>query len=805
MSFLADLWTALRAFVRRPWMSVVAVLMLAVGIGFNTALFAVVDAVLFTPLPYRDADRVVMLWTGRNADGTGGVNSYGDFLVWKRSATSFDSMAAYNISFGTLTGGGDPEEISGSVVTPEFFRVLGPAMVVGRGIEPGDEKIPLEDIRPLVIAHSLWMRRFGGDRDIVGKTVTFASRTRRIVGVVDRDFKHPEPFWGADAEYWSPMFVSDGMAENYGGRYLRTIARLKPGVRLQSARVEMDGIGRRLIAEMPADHTQTVVVSPIQDELVGDAKPLSLVFLAATGLVLCLVIANVVNLLLARMNHRRDEFAIRIALGASRARLVSQALAESAVLGLAGGLAGIVFARVGVRLVLAFQPGNVPGIEAAAVDNRALVFSLLLAILTGLLCGAWPAARLVRARLSGLLSGTRATTGLEVSRRRTLIVATEVALAVPLLVGGVLLLRTLSSLQHVDLGFDPANAVQFRLNLPASYATAESRAQFYTRLTEALAQLPGVRAVGAASSVPLGGLNNTGGSIVYERLDGALAETGVGTRVVTSGYFDALGVPLRQGRLLKDRGDDAAVVINERAADALWPGASALGRRLRDGTMTDAPEEVRWLTVVGVVGNVRHEALGRPSSAEIFRSHAGNPWATMTIVARTAPEHPEISTAVRQIVRIFDADLPIVGFAPVSAFIDGQLARPRFGAFCGAVFGGLGLLLAMAGTFAVLWLLVAQRAREIGIRMAFGASPASVASMIVAQSMKPAIAGAAIGLLVAVWLSRMFESWLFGVTARDPWMLLGSVTLVLAAAFTASWLPAHRAMRTNPVRTLRAE
>jgi putative ABC transport system permease protein len=779
--------------------------MLALGIGFNTALFAVVDAVLFTPLPYRSPDRVVMLWTGRNADGTGGVSSYADFLIWKQSAKSFDSIATFNISVGTLTGAGDPEELGGAVVTPEFFRVLGPAMVLGRGIEPGDEKIPLEAVRPIVIAHSLWLRRFGGDPDIVGRTMMFAGRPRRIVGVVDRGFRHPEPFWDATAEYWSPLFVTDEMAQNYAGRYLRVIARLAPGVSLTTARAEMDGIGRRLMALLPATHEQSVVVSPIQDELVGNARPLSLAFLAATALVLCLVIANVVNLLLARMNHRRAEFAIRVALGASRARLVSQALAESTVLGLAGGLAGLLFAGSGVRLVLFFQPGHVPGIDAAALNDRAMVFALILALATGLVCGAWPAARLVRARISGLLSGGRATTGLEVSRRRTIIVATEVALAVPLLVGGMLLLRTLVALQHVDPGFDPANAVQFRINLPARYATDDSRARFFSRLTEQLASIPGIHAVGGVSSLPLGGLNDTGGSIVYERIDGTLDETGVGTRAVTSGYFEALGVPLRQGRLLRAWGDDHAVVINERAAAALWPGANPVGRRLRDGTLADDPKDMRWLTVVGVVGDVRHATLQRPSNAEVFRSHTGNPWNTMTIVARTTPEQPDISGPIRHAVKTLDAELAVVGFSPVSAFIDGQLARPRFGAFCGAIFGGLGLLLAMAGTFAVLWLLVAQRAKEIGIRIAFGATPRSVASMIVAQSMRPAIAGAAVGILVAVWLSRTLESLLFGISARDPRMLLGSVALVLGAALLASWLPAHRAMRLNTVGTLRTD
>jgi putative ABC transport system permease protein len=603
------------------------------------------------------------------------------------------------------------------------------------------------------------------------------------------------------------MTVVPEMRTAYGSRYLRVIGRLRDGVSVDAARQEMDAIGRGLIETMPATHEASVVLAPIQDELAGDAPQQALLFLAATVLVLLLVSVNVANLMLARINHRRTEFAIRTALGAGRGRLISHVLGEGLVLGIVGGAAGLLCAWLGIALVMAYGPGHLPGIESTALDARAALVAIVLATATGLLCGAVPALRLARARLSGLLGSTRASTGLEVSRKRTLIVAAEVALAVPLLVGAALLMRTLLTLQQVDPGFDPSHAMQFRVSLPqASYENRDARIAFFHELTAALSALPGVTAAGAASSLPLGGLNNTGGSIVYERADGSLAETGVGTRAITSGYVPALGVPLRQGRLLTDGPEDeSSVVINARAAESLWPGMNAIARRLRPGQLADEGEPARWLTVVGVVGDMRHEALGRLPNAEIFQSHRGNAWSTMSVVVRTDGDPATLSAPIRRVVRERDPLLPVVGLGPVSQFIDGQLSRPRFGAFCATLFGLLGLVLAGAGTFAVLSLVVAQRVKEIGIRMAFGASPRSVGTLVITQSMAPAIAGAGAGLFLTIWLIRAIESVLYGVAPQDPLMLGGSVAVVLGVALLAAALPTIRAMRTDPIAALRAD
>jgi len=800
-----DARAGIRSLARRPASSALAVGMLALGLGFNTALFAVVHAVLLRPLPYDDPDRVMMLWTGRNADGSGGVNSYADFAEWQTANTSFSSLAAYNISFAALTGDGDPEEVNGSVVSPEFFGVLRVPMLHGRGLEPGDELVGIDGGRPIVISHSLWQRRFSSDPAVIGRLITLGDRPRRVVGVVSPEFEHPEPFFGARAEYWSPLTVGGDMRTNHGARFLRVIGRLNDDVTLERARADLDAIGQRLIQSYPDTHEQSVVLGPIKTELSGDAGPLALVFLCATALVLCLAVANIVNLLLARLSGRRTELAIRAALGAGRARLVSGIVTESVVLGLAGGFAGLGCAALGINLVLAFGPGHLPGIEKTTLNAPVVLFSLALSVLAGLLCGLAPALRVGRERLSSSLGDMRGSTGPEASRLRVLLVAAEMALAVPLLIGAGLLTSTLVSLQRVDAGFAADHALQFRVSMPpVRYSSTPARTEFLSRALARLRALPGVTATGAVSSLPFGGLNNTGGGIVYERVDGTLAETGVGTRVVAGEYFESMRIPLKKGRFFEASNADAeAVIVNDRAAAALWGDADPIGRRLRFGQRADPPDQIRWLTVVGVVGSVRHEALDRPANAEVFQPYVANAWSTMMITVRTDGDTAALPPVITSVMRDLDAAMPLVNMGPVSRFVEGQLSRSRFGVLCAIVFGALGLALAAGGTFAVLSLLVSQRRREIGIRMALGATPRSVASLVVRQSMRPALVGCLAGALLAAWLGRFIEGRLFAVSATDFRIFTAGVGLLALVALAASWLPARRAMRTDPVVTLR--
>jgi putative ABC transport system permease protein len=802
-----DLLTAARSLRRRAGFSGLAAAMLATGLGFNTALFSVVQAVLLKPLPYRQPDRIAMLWSGRHPDGAGVVTSYADFVDWTVRSRSFDGLATYNIAFGTITGDGDPEEVGGATVSPAFFDVLGARLQIGRGISSGDELIGVDGVRPIVIADSLWQRRFGRDPSILNRTVTLSDRPRRIVGVMSPDFVQPEPFWDQKTEFWSPMLVSDEMRTNHGFGYLRVIGRLAPSVTMSQAAAEMDAIGRRMMDEYPSSTRQSIVLARIADELIGDTRPMLWVFFGAVSLVLFLAIANVANLTLARTNSRRTEFAIRVALGASRGRLVSQLLAESTLVGLAGGIAGLIVAAAGIRLLLPYAQSSAPGIETASLGPAVIGFAIALSMLTGLACGAVPAWRLARARLASSLRDSRGTSGLEVSRMRTWLVAGEMALAVPLLVGATLLTVTLVSMQRVDPGFDTSGVLQFRITMSgARYQTDQARARFLSDVERRLAALPGAVAAGSVSSLPLGGLNNTGGAIVYEKADGTLDQLSVGYRAASAGYFAALNVPVAQGRTFRDGPDDRdTVIVNERAARAMWGDRVALGQRLRFGSLRDPAQRGPWLTVVGVVGDVRHEALTREPSPEIFQPYSGNEWSTMTVALKTSRDPSALVSTVRELMRDVDPRLALVNLGPAGRFVEGQLARPRFSVACAIVLGTLGLVLAASGAFAVLSLLVAQRTREIGIRMALGAAPRRVGSLMMRESLGPALAGCAAGGLAAAWLTRTLTKLLFGVEPLDARVFSGVLIALAATAALASWWPARRAMRVDPSTALRAD
>ncbi len=805
--FGSDVVTAVRGLIRRPGFTLAIGLMLAVGLGFNTALFAVVQSVLLRPLPYVKPDRIMMLWTGRNPDGTGGVNSYPDYLTWKEQSHSFESLATYNISFATLTDAGDPEEIGGSVVSPEFFHVLHVPMALGRGITAGDELVAPEAGRPIVIAYSLWLRRFHSDPAIVGKTLTLAGRQRPIVGVVAREFIHPEPFWGELAEYWSPLTVNDSMKTGRANHFLRVIGRLADGATLVGARAEMDQIGRGLMAAYPTTNTDSVVVASLHDELIGDTRPLLWMFFGALVLVLSLAVANIVNLLLARTSRRRAELLIRSALGASRGRLMTQLIVESVTMGLVGGIMGLAFAEIGIRVLVAYGTISAPGIENTRIDASVIVFAILLSTLTGAICGLLPAWRVGRVRFSSSLGDMRGSSGLEVSRARTWLVAGEMALALPLLVGAALLTQTLIREQRVDPGFDAAHALQFRVTLADTrYQESSAKAAFFNLLTSRLAALPGAKSAGIVTSLPLGGLNNTGAQFVFDREDGTPAVLGMGFRAATGGYFQALNIPLRRGRLFDSSdADKSTVVVNERAAHAMWGDADPIGRRLRFGQLGDAADKITWLTVVGVVGDLRHETLTRPPNPEVFQPYQSNTWSTMTVVTRTGGDPAALAAGAREIVRDLDPRLALVGLGPAQGFIDHHLARPRFGVICATLFGVIGLALAAFGTFAVLSVLVAQRTREIGIRMALGAAPGRVRALVLRDTLIPAVIGCVTGGVLAIWAARGIAAQLFDVTPGDPATFVGVIVTLLGVTVAASWWPASRAMKVDPVKALRTD
>ena len=798
---MAHVLNAWRSIVRRPRFAIGVIVMLAVGLGFNTALYAVVESALLRPLPYRDASRVVFLWYGLEADGTGFVNSYADFEAFKARSRAFEALTTYNISFGPLLEGDLPDQINGTRVSAEYFTVVGVQPVLGRALAAGDELVT--EATPIVIAYSLWTRRFGADPGIVDRLINFGGRTRRVVGVMPAEFRHPEPFWSHDAEFWTPMTVTDEMRDQRGFRYLRVLGRLAPGVTLEAARADVERISAQLMAEFPRFHERGHVIRPVFDELVGDTRPLLLVFFGAVILVLTLVVVNIVNLLLAQASARRTELTIRAALGASRARLAMQLILESVFLGAAGGLLGLIIAASTIRLLMVSGGARLDRLESVSIDGSVIAFAVALSVITGFICGLLPARRVARAGLSSYLASSRTSTALDASRLRHWLIAGEMALAVPLLVGAVLLGMTLVNLLRVDPGFETDRAVHFRITLPTQagqrYEAAVTRIGFIDQLTSSFRAVPGVSHAGVVSSLPMGGLNNTGGELTYERPGGGTETTSSGYRAASAGYFPALGIPLRQGRLYTDDApDEFTAVVNERLASQLFGGASPIGRRIRVG------DQAPWRTIVGVVGSVRHVGLTASPAPEVFWPYRSDPWTTVSVVVRaTSGEVGGLAGAVRPTVRELDPQLPIVELATVGQVIARTRSTSTLAAASAGLFSGLGLLLAAFGTFAVLSLLVHQRMREIGVRIALGATPASVGNLILRQSMLPAVIGCAAGGLVAVWLARALSAMLFGIEARDPRVFATAIGVLLLTAAVASIWPAVRAMRVDPIRTLR--
>ena len=792
-SLLLDTRFALRSLARRPLFLLVALATLALGIGATTAVFTLVRSVLLRPLPFPDPDRLYVI-TRAPQDAPFWMfpsMADADYLAFREADRSFEATASFTTAPATLTGAGEAVRLARATVTPDFFRVLGVAPARGRALAPGDERRGSDRI--VLLSDAVWHSRFGADPGLVDRTIRLDGIEHRIVGILPRGFHFP-----AGTELWTPLEVTAGG----GNTYLRpVIGRLRPGVSPDAARKALEGMPS---GQASGDAPSVSRLIPLNEAIVGDTTRPLLVFAAAVGLVLLIACANVANLLLMRAVSRRQEIATRLALGAARRRIVRQLLTEGMLLSLGGGLAGYVLSLAGVPLLLTLMPpGRLPQDIEIRTDLVVFACALLASILTGLALGLVPALQAGRHELSTTLheggSATRRS-----HRLRHAIVVGEIALAVVLLAGAGLLFRSFVNLRSVNTGFDPANVITMTIDLPDTrYPDARALAAFHDRLVVSLARIPGALAAGAVNWLPLGDLLIRGSFTTDKAESGWAMKAGV-----SPGYFRAMGIALVAGRDFT--GDDTALapgvaIVSEAVARRTWPGERAIGKRV---SLEDHPRPQDWLTVVGVVRDIRQGGVKEPVLPAIYQpvAQVTRPFflTRMTYVVRTDADPQRIAPGMRAALDRIDSDQAPLAIAPMEQVLMGSIAETRFQTRLLAVFSCVALALAAIGIYGVLASVVVERTREIGIRLALGAGRGSVVGLVLRRTLLLAVAGALLGLLGAYTTTRVLTSLLFDITPTDRATFIGAAATLIAVALLAGLVPARRASTVDPVTALRA-
>jgi putative ABC transport system permease protein len=806
---LAELGQDLRFAGRQLWKSpgftLVAVATLALGLGATTAIFSVVDGVVLRPLPFRAPERLVRPYFVSKEGNKQAAFSVANFLDWRAGSHTVADAAAYHGGTLNLSGGGsEPERLPAAWVSANFFQVVGIRPLAGRTFAPGedDAKAP----RVAVISEKLWRRRFGADPAILGRSLSLNGEPYSLVGILRQGMQLP-----GSAAVWVPFVFQPEDIKARGAVYFGTIARLAPGATLSQVRTETDVIGRRLALQFPKENEfRTMTVTPLQESMVGDVRKKLLLLLGAVGLVLLIACANVANLLLVRAAAREGEIAVRVALGAGRARIVRQLLTESLVLALAGGLAGVALAAWITRALIALGPRGIPRLEQIGLDGTTLLFALGITLLTGLLFGLAPALQTSRTDLGGVIrEGTRGSKGRAGTRARSVLVVVEMALAVVLLAGAGLLIRSFQRLQEVDPGFRPARVTTFNLELPESrYPNTSKLREVTAALLERLRALPGVDSVGAA----VYGMPFSGGVNVLDFTVAGRAPRPVGQsesmRVGTASpdYFKTLGIRIVRGRAFDPRdraGAPQVVVINETAVRQFFPGEEPLGKRIELGMRSDGVRQGG--EIVGIVADVKQDALEAKVDPQLFLPYDQLPMESVAFVVRSTADPRTVAAAVQGTVRAVDPDLPVYGLQPMTEVVAGATSQSRFYMLLLGGFAAIALVLAAVGIYGVTAYAVRQRTQEIGIRMALGASRDRVLRMVVGQGLTLAFAGAAAGLAGAFLATRGLRSLLYEVSASDPPTFVAVAAVLLAVAALASYLPARRAALTEPQLALKGE
>jgi putative ABC transport system permease protein len=804
-----DLRYGARMLWKNPGFTAVAVVALALGIGANSAIFSVVNTVLLRPLPYREPSRLVMVWEHDAKHGyPNDTPAAANYFDWRDQNQVFEGMAAMADQSFNLTGAGEPERIDGKRVNANLFELLGVAPQHGRAFaaeedRPGANKVVL-------LSHALWQRRFGSDAGVVGQTLTLNGEAHTVVGVMPADFQFPD----RQAELWVPIAFTQQEAANRGRHYLEVVARLKQGVTLEQARAEMSTIAARLQQQYPEQNTDLgASVVPLHEHLVGDIRPALLVLLGAVGFVLLVACANVANLLLARAAGRQKEIALRTALGASRLRLVRQFLTESVLLAALGGVVGLLLSVWGVTLLKSFIPENISQVKAIAVDARVLGFTVLVTLLTGLVFGLAPAFQASRFNLNETLKegGRDAAAARGGNRIRGLLVVAEVAVSLVLLVGAGLLINSFLRLRNVDPGFRTDNLLTMSVVLPQQkYPDHARRTAFYTDMIRRVEQLPGVRSASVTNWIPLVMQGDSIG-VTIEGQPAPVPGQGklpvIVTRVIGPHYFGTMGIQLLEGRVFeegRDRADSPCViVVGESVAGKYWPGESAVGKRIAPGR-PESPED--WCQVVGVVKDVRQRELSsEPNPLMYLTYEQAGFFAPRYLVVSTEGDPLALAGTVRKTVWEVDRDQPVSNVSTMEGVLSESIARQRFSTLLFGVFAAVALVLAAVGIYGVMSYSMAQRTREIGIRMALGAQRRDVLRLAVGQGLRLVAVGVAVGLAGALTLSRVMSGLLYGISATDPATLVTISLILVAVALLASYIPARRAAKVDPLIALRYE
>jgi putative ABC transport system permease protein len=801
---LQDLHYGFRRLIKNPGFTATAVLALALGIGASSAIFSVVNAILLRPLPFKDSDKLIMVW-GTQPQLDTAPFSPADFLDLRDQNQVFEHIAAYKAQSLNLTGADEPERIRGAVVSASFLSLLKAEPILGRGFLPDEEQVGKNQV--VVVSHGLWQRRFGSNPSLVGQTLTLNAKSYLVVGISSPDYQFPS--W---ADVWVPLAFDANETKLRDTHYLNVIARLKPEVSRGQAQAEMDIIAGRLEQEHPASNTGIGVrLISLQEQIVGGIGPSLLVLLGAVGFVLLIACANVANMLLARSAARQREMSIRTALGASRPRVVRQLLTESVLLAFIGGALGLLIAHWGVKLLIAVSPGSIPRVAEIGIDGRVLVVTLVLSVLTGVIFGLAPALQVSKPDLNVSLKegGRSSTQGGGRRSLHSLLVVFEIALALVLLIGAGLMMRSFLRLQEVNPGFDPKNALTMQIALPKfKYPDVNHRAAFFQQVLERMKTLPGVQSVGAITGLPLSGNNSSTSFLIEGRESPAALEKPLTEyRTISPDYFRAMGIALLKGRDFSSVDHENApgvVIINETMARRFFPNEDPIGKHLG---LSGPPD---WREIVGVVGDVKEFGLDAEPKPESYIPYLQSKpsyleYTSMVLVIRTGAEPKSIGPTLRGVIQAVDKDQPVYNVKTMDQYLSESISQQHFNALLLITFGIVAIVLATIGVYGLMAYSVAQRTHEIGIRMALGAQHSDVLKLVVGQGMVLGLIGVTVGLIASFALTGVMSSLLYQISATDPITFIGLPLLLVAVVLVASYIPAHRATKIDPIIALRYE